>query len=125
MNVRDCTKFDITSLGAVINSFSGAGTINSDPLDLGNFTEGIVFINSTAHSGTTPTLDCKIQYGVKNADGSYSWVDSGDSFTQITTTNGLFFKKLSSIFGRYIRLVFTIAGTNPTYTATPVLVAKS
>lgn len=119
MNVRDTALLNPTISDQPITSLTASS--NTDPIDLGNFVEAIVFLNVTAHSGTTPTLDCKIQY---SPDGS-NWVDSGDSFTQITTTNGVFFKKLSTIFGRYVRLVFTLSGTTPNYTLVPTVVAKS
>lgn len=92
----------------------------TDPLNVGHYNELMLFLNVTAQTGTTPTLDCKLQY---SPDG-ITWVDSGDSFTQITTTTGLFFKKAASIFGVYIRLVFTLGGTSPNYTVAPKIVAK-
>lgn len=119
MNVRDCPVIDIRVNGNIVTALTVSA--NSDPIDVSNFVEAIVFLPVTAHSGTTPTLDCKVQY----SPDKVNWVDSGDAFTQITTTNATVFKKLSAIFGKYIRLVFTITGTTPSYTVSPTLVPKS
>ncbi len=99
---------------------TGAGAYNTDAIDVSSFIELLLFINLTAESGTTPTLDCKLQYSPDNTN----WVDSGDSFTQMNTTTGVFLKKASAIFGKYVRLVFTLGGTTPSYTITPTIIAK-
>lgn len=119
MNIRDFPLLTVRATGAVISSLSAS--VNSEPIDMGNFVEAIVWLPVTAHAGTTPTLDCKVQY---SPDG-VTWIDSGDAFTQITTTDGVFFKKLTANFGRWIRLVFTLGGTNPVYTVAPAVQVKS
>jgi hypothetical protein len=97
----------------------------TEDIFVGTFVEGIVFIQTSAHVGTNPTLDIDIQYGYKDANGYLHYVDSGDSFTQITTTDGIFFKKLTANFGRHVRLHFKIGGTaGPNYTVTARLVLK-
>jgi len=75
----------------------------TEVMDVGTYTEGMVFIQAGSKSGS-PTLDCNIQYSMDKVN----FVDSGDSFTQITA-NGLFFKKLTANFGRYIRLRVKLA----------------
>lgn len=69
----------------------------TEVIDFGGYTEAIAFILTSGKSGS-PTLDCDVQY---SPDGK-NFVDSGDSFTQITA-NGLNFKKLSSNFGKFVR----------------------
>lgn len=94
----------------VISSVMGGFT---EVIDVGTFVEGIAFIKTTSSSGS-PTLDCDLQYSM---DGK-QFVDSGDSFTQITT-NGLFFKKFSTNFGKYIRFRVKLAGSgSPAFTVT-------
>lgn len=75
----------------------------TEVMDVGTFTEAIVFAQTSSKVGS-PTLDIDIQY---SADGK-NFVDSGDSFTQITAA-GLFFKKLTVNFGKYIRLRVKLA----------------
>ena len=109
-----------------ITGLSGAGSYNTDPIDASQYTELLAYIKMTAQSGTAPTLDCKLQYSpnYNPSDQSGDWYDSGDSFTQMTTTTGNFIKKLSSNFGKYVRLVFTLGGTTPNYTFTTAITAK-
>lgn len=114
----DCAVLDPKVAGSNITVLTASA--NTDALDIGHYGEAIVFLVVTANSGTTPTLDCKIQY----SPDTINWVDSGDSFTQLTTVNGIFFKKLTANFGKYIRLVFTTGGTTPSYTFKPKVVIK-
>lgn len=117
---RDCAILDILNAGQKVTSI--AASFNSDPIDLGSFIEAILFLPVTAHAGTTPTLDAKIQY----SSDKINWADSGDAATQVTTTNSLTFKKLTANFGKWVRVVFTIGGTaSPTYTVTPSIAAKN
>ena len=119
--VRDSAIRNITYQGTPISSLNGAGAYNSDPLDVSTFVEAIAFINLSAQTGTSPTLDCKIQYSADQVN----WIDSGDSFTQMTTITGVFIKKLTANFGKYIRFVFTLGGTTPVYTITPQVALKA
>lgn len=88
-----------------------AGTYNSDPMDVGAFTEGIAFLNVKSHAGTNPTLDVKFQA----SHNKTTWVDIGDAFTQVTTTDSLTLKRLTANFGKYLRAVITVGGTLPDY----------
>jgi len=65
-------------------------------------------------TGTTPTLDGKLQ---DSADGSTGWADiTGATFTQVTASNSK--QKITipagSVAG-WIRYVGTIAGTTPSF----------
>jgi hypothetical protein len=74
-----------------------------------------VILDSAAGTGTSPTLDVKIQ---DSADGSTSWADvTGATFTQVINAAsqqkiGL---DLDATRG-YIRAVATIGGTSPSFT---------
>lgn len=64
-------------------------------------------------SGTTPTLDVKIQ---ESADNS-TWSDvSGAAFTQATAAQAPELKSFTRT-KRYLRAVYTIAGTSPSFIA--------
>ena|ERR1035437_1118145 len=90
----------------------------TEPIDVGFFGEGIAMLSVAASGGNSPTLDCDLQYGYRDTANQYHFVDSGDSFTQLTT-NGMGFKKFTANFGKYIRFRLKIGGTNsPTYTVT-------
>ena len=70
-------------------------------------------------SGTTPTLDGKIQ---DSADGSTGWADvSGATFTQVTASTN--FQKITVDLNgtkRYLRYVGTIGGTTPSFGLTVI-----
>lgn len=74
-----------------------------------------LILDAAAGTGTTPTCDIKIQ---DSDDGSTGWNDvSGATFTQLVTTASR--QKLAlnkDAVKRYIRAVYTIAGTTPSYT---------
>ena len=114
----------VPTAGRIDNLVITANGFTED-IFVGTFVEGIVFVQTSAHAGTNPTLDIDVQYGYRDANGYLHYVDSGDSFNQITTTDGIFFKKLTANFGRHMRLHFKIGGTNnPSYTMTARLVLK-
>lgn len=101
---------------------TGAGTYFTEVMDVGTFTEMIAFLLTASISGSSPTLDVRLQY---SADGK-NFIDSGDAFTQVTTTPGLTIKKITSNFGKYIRWRIDIGGTaSPTYTTTLQIAVKS
>lgn len=83
-----------------------------------------VLLDSAAGTGTTPTLDVKIQ---DSADGSTGWADiAGAAFTQVT--NAASQQKigvdLDSCRG-YIRAVATIGGTTPSFTFSVTALGRS
>ena len=112
-----------TNPGA-LNGFSlaNSGTYFTETVDVGTFSEGILFLNMISVTGTNPTLDVKLQY---SPDGK-NWVDSGDSFTQVTTTVSLTLKKLTANFGKYVRCLIAVGGTaTPTYKLSLFLALKA
>lgn len=72
-----------------------------------------VFLNVTAQSGTTPTLDLQIQWSL---DGN-TWFSVSDTFTQVGAVTGQFFKQFI-VKAPYYRALYTIGGTTPSYTFT-------
>lgn len=82
---------------------SGNGTY------VGENNEAIVYLEITAASGTTPTLDVVIQDTI---DGT-NW-DTVSSFTQASST-GREVIRISN-FSRYMRISYTIGGTTPDFT---------
>lgn len=103
---------------------TGAGAKFTEPIDVGTYVELLGLIDIIAQSGTNPTLDVLMQYGYKKTNGSFAWIDSGDAFTQITTTLGISKKQFTANFGKYIRFRFTLAGTSPVYTVSFKLSVK-
>lgn len=89
-------------------------TANGSAVDIQQYSEDVMFtLMSIALTGTTPTLDVKIQ---GSADGSTGWADiSGATFTQVTDAADAHESIVvdSDAAPRYIRAVATIAGTTP------------
>ncbi|MFC9088993.1 hypothetical protein [Nocardiopsis dassonvillei] len=71
---------------------------------------GVASLHVTAASGTTPTLDVKLQHSVDDA----VWVDLA-SFTQATAATSERITVAGTV-ERYTRASWTIAGTSPEFT---------
>lgn len=86
---------------------SAAGIAITDP-----GSQIALLVNVSAVSGTTPTLDLKVQWSHDNA----TWADAdvGDAFAQITAAKVTV--KLFPRRGPYFRLFWTIGGTTPSFT---------
>ena len=95
---------DIAS--AALTSTSTSSSISNN---LGNAFQ--VNIAVTATSGTTPTLDLRIQ---ESFDGGTNWETLYD-FQRITA-NGSYNSPVLRSVGRHIRYVRTVAGTSPSFT---------
>lgn len=94
-------------------------TANGD----GVFINGVnlsVYLNCTAASGTSPTLDVKLQ-GQDPVSGE--WFDTGDSFTQLTTTGSQRIE--ATVADSVVRGVATIGGTTPSFTFSLGATAKA
>lgn len=110
-----------------VASLAAAATVtangNRAAFDLRPFDgETKLSLNCDAGGGTNPTLDVKIQH---SADGSTNWTDSGVAFSQVTGTASFQVLTVSAEqFKRYIRVVDTVGGTNPTFARSVGLVAR-
>jgi len=70
-------------------------------------------VEVTASSGTTPTLDLTVEWSMDGTN--FAVADPADSFTQITTSPTRRAKTFT-VKGTSYRLVWTIAGTTPSFT---------
>lgn len=91
----------VTGTGIDLQQYAATGNINLKIVaDVGTVT------------GTTPTLDIKIQ----ESDDNSSFSDiTGATFTQITATGAGAVEIHTCTIKRYIRAVGTIAGTTPSF----------
>lgn len=96
---------------------AATATTNGSAVDTFGYNSAAVTLEVGAVSGTSPTLDVKIQ---ESADGSTGWADvSGATFTQVTAANNsqiIRVEGLGTSRKRYLRAVATIAGTSPSFT---------
>jgi hypothetical protein len=101
---------------AVVAIAAKTSTVTSSAVDIRAYKGGFILQQLVGVvSGTTPTLDGKLQ---TSADGSTGWADiSGATFTQVTATDS--FQKIGFVENQtlgYVRYVGTIAGTTPSFT---------
>ena len=107
-----------TYVASLLGADSRSASANGTGFDLqgSNDAEGeaIVILDSEAGTGTSPTLDVKLQESANNSD----WSDiSGATFTQVTD-GGAGFEKISINVNdteRYLRAVATLGGTSPVF----------
>lgn len=71
-----------------------------------------VLVNVTAASGTTPNMALTLEWSI---DGT-TWIkaDPADTFTAITSVTSA--AKRVDVKGDYVRLVWTVTGTTPSFT---------
>lgn len=118
-------------IGQVLNGFkevevlpSSARTVsgNSVEVDASKHKEAIVFLNVTASSGTSPTLDVKFQ---TQDPISLKWFDVVELNLAQKTTVGSEMKAKANLIGSKLRCVYTLGGTTPSFTFSVGLVLKS
>lgn len=82
-------------------------------LDIGDVRELVMQLQSDAGTGTAPTLDVKLQTSFDGTDANAIDVPTG-SFTQVTTgaSNQI---KAVTVFHPFIKVIWTIAGTTPSF----------
>ncbi|MGD9581588.1 MAG: hypothetical protein AB7V50_09465 [Vampirovibrionia bacterium] len=100
------TKGIITFLPATSRTSSGN---SGNGTYLGDNNEAVVYLDVTAVSGTTPTLDVTVQDTI---DGT-NW-DTVGSFTQASSA-GREAIRINN-FSRFMRVSYTMAGTDPDFT---------
>lgn len=98
-------------------------TLTATGVDVSGYKGGLIVQQLVGVvSGTTPTLDGKLQGSPDNS----AWTDiTGATFTQVTATDS--FQKIGvqvAVVGKYIRYVGTIAGTTPNFTMGVVLLGQ-
>lgn len=96
-----------------------AASADGEAFDVGDYTEMVLLLNASNVDGTDPTLDIKLQ---TSADG-VDWFDLGSQFAQIDAAGKAILKVTN--FGRIIRAVSTVGGTDPEFTFKLQAVAKT
>lgn len=99
---------------------------NGTGVDTQGYRDAMVVLEVGTVSGTSPTLDVKLQ----ESDDNSTFTDiSGATFTQVTASNSSQVKRLAELNvtrKRYVRAVATIAGTTPSFDfATEILLGES
>ena len=88
---------------------------NGSSVDTQGYNSAAFVLEVGAVTGTTPTLDVKIQ----ESDDASTWSDvSGATFTQVTATGNsqiIRVEDLNNTRSRYLRAVLTLGGTSPVF----------
>ena len=96
-------------------SASKTATFNTPSVKLPHAKEANVYIDVTAVTGTSPTLDSIIQFSPDDT----TWY-TNTTLTQVTTA-GRTLTKIAGNVGKYLRVNNTIGGTTPDFTMSIVV----
>lgn len=99
--------------GDIVAKAARTVTGNSGWIDVGDAREIIAQLDSAGGTGTTPTLDVKFQTSFNGLDATAVDVTTG-SFTQVTTAASAQIKSLTAVH-RFVKVVWTVAGTTPSF----------
>lgn len=105
-------------VSAIQNIAAQTSTVTSSGFDTLGYDGQLQVIQSVGTvSGTTPTLNGKIQHSIDNGSTDPFADITGATFTQVTASNATQAITLDrNATKRYIRVVGTIAGTTPSFT---------
>lgn len=99
--------------GDIVAKAARTVTGNSGWVDIGDARELIAQLDAAAGTGTAPTLDVKFQTSFDGTDATAIDVPTG-SFTQVTTVASAQIKSLALVH-RYVKVLWTVAGTTPSF----------
>ena len=113
------------SVFSLLDPADRSATANGPAVDILDY-EGhaAAILQSAAGTGTTPTLDVKLQ---GSSDGSTGWADiASAAFAQVTNaaSSRQIVKFNASAAKRYIRAVATVGGTTPSFACAVAFVGK-
>ena len=78
----------------------------------------MIVLNASAGTGTTPTLDVKLQHSDTTTSGDFADVTNA-AFTRVTDVSGTAGVQVLRVnvsdLKRYLRVIGTIAGTTPSF----------
>lgn len=109
---------DISSAGVVsgdmVTKSARAITGDSGWIAVGAAKELIAQLDANAGTGTTPTLDVKFQTSFDGTNATAVDVPTG-AFTQIAGAASMQIKSITQ-FHRFVKVVWTVTGTTPSFT---------
>lgn len=118
VGVADSTK-EIVFLAPGATALTANG--NTTGVDVSSYAEAVLFVDVTASSGTTPTLNLYVDTWDFNSQAWYAL--SAVTITQITAATTV--EVGLTEFGEQIRLRWVVGGTTPSFTVEASVVPKS
>lgn len=111
--IRNNTLPILYNSGDAVTKSAKTASGNSGWIDVGDAKELIAQLDADAGTGTTPTLDVKFQTSYNGTDATQIDVLTG-AFTQVAAASSAQLKALTG-FHRYVKIVWTITGTTPSF----------
>lgn len=99
--------------GDIVSKAARTVTGESAWTDVGDIREAILQLHSDAGSGTSPALDVKLRTSYDGTDATAVDVTTG-AFTQVLAVASAQIKRLTDVH-RYVKVVWTITGTTPSF----------
>lgn len=103
----------LSGTGDVVAKSARTVTGNSGWVNIGDAKEIVAQLQSDAGTGTSPTLDVKFQTSYDGTDATAIDLTSG-AFTQVAAAASGQIKTLTGAH-RFVKVVWTIAGTTPSF----------
>lgn len=118
----DATGGFVNETAFVTSAAYTANIAAATPIDVAAYASGVIVINVTAVSGTSPTLlvnflACATAPGLQNAPSTALCSTTAFLSSSSITATGLYFIKVDH-FPRWVSLSATIGGTTPSFTFT-------
>ncbi len=107
----------VTNAFNVATSQTATATVTGSAIDTTGYQGSLkLILNSAAGTGTTPTLDVKVQTSDTTTSGDFADV-TGLAFTQVTDATDSFqqMQVEKGAIKKYIRVIATIAGATPSF----------
>lgn len=120
--VRDSGVSLSNTTGDAVAKAARTVTGASSWIDIGDGAELIAQLDSAAGTGTSPTLDVKLQTSYDGTDANAVDVPTG-SFTQVAAAASAQIKAVA-VFHRFVKVAWTIGGTTPSFNFGVYLTAR-
>jgi hypothetical protein len=111
--VRDTALPFLFGAGDIVSKAARTVSGSSGWIDVGDVKELIAQLDADAGTGTSPTLDVKFQTSWNGSDATAIDAPSG-AFTQVTSAASAQIKSLT-VMHRYVKVLWTIGGTAPSF----------
>lgn len=111
--LRDIGQSILFGTGDAVVKSAKTTTGNSGWIDVGDVNEIVAQLHADAGTGTTPTLNVKLQTSYNGTDATEIDVPSG-AFTQVAAAASAQITSVTALH-RFLKVVWTITGTTPSF----------
>ena len=111
-SVRDAQSAFIKEATILASAARTASGNSSSPIDVAAYAGGVIAIDVTAVSGTSPSMTVNVVTCSDSGTSNCGFVHTASS---AITATGKTLLKVNN-FGRFVRIEYTISGTSPSFT---------